>query len=312
MPGKSGITVEIDEALVRRLIDTQFPQWAHLPIHKVEPGGWDNRTFLLGDEMSVRLPSAAGYAAQVVSEQHWLPKLAPQLPLPIPEPLALGKPGEGYPWSWSVYGWLEGETATDERIGNPTEFAVDLAGFLAALHRIDATGGPPAGPQNFYRGGALEVYDGQTREALRLLEGRIDTKTARAIWEEALATEWRHPPVWVHGDIAWGNLLVKNGRLAAVIDFGSSAVGDPACDLAIAWTLFRNQSRHAFRTTLPLDEGTWARGRAWTLWKAMITVSGQISRSAEEIAISARVIDAVFGDYRLRSAEAEQKTRDST
>lgn len=296
MSNKSEITVEIDTPLVRRLIRTQFPQWAHLPIRKVEPGGWDNRTFLLGDEMSVRLPSAAGYAAQVASEQHWLPKLAPHLPLPIPVPLAQGSPGEGYPWSWSVYGWLEGETATDERIADLDEFAIDLAGFLAALHRIDTAGGPPAGPQNYFRGASLTVYDTQTREALRLLEGRIDTKTARAIWNEALASEWQRPPVWLHGDIAWGNLLVKEGKLSAVIDFGSSAVGDPACDLAIAWTLFRNGSRKTFRNALPLDAGTWARGRAWTLWKAMITVSGQISRSAEEVTTSARVIDAVLAD----------------
>lgn len=290
--------VAINTPLVRRLIETQFPQWTHLPIRKVEPGGWDNRTFLLGETMSVRLPSAAGYAAQVASEQHWLPRLAPQLPLPIPAPLALGKPAEGYPWPWSVYSWLEGETAIEERIGDLGQFATDLASFLAALHRIDTTGGPPAGPQNFFRGGSLTVYDGQTREALRLLEGRIDTTAARAIWEEALATEWRHSPVWVHGDIAWGNLLVKEGKLAAIIDFGSSAIGDPACDLAIAWTLFRKASRDAFRAALPLDAGTWARGRAWTLWKAMITVSGQIGRSAEEIGISTRVIDAVVADYR--------------
>ncbi|WP_054311060.1 aminoglycoside phosphotransferase family protein [Mesorhizobium sp. 1M-11] len=301
MPGKSGITVEIDKALVRRLIAAQFPQWTDLPIRKVEPGGWDNRTFLLGDEMSVRLPSAAGYAAQVANEQRWLPKLAPHLPLPIPTPLAWGKLGEDYPWSWSIYGWLEGETASEERIGDLAEFAVDLADFLAALHRIDTAGGPPAGAQNYFRGGSLAVYDGQTREALRLLQDRIDTTTARAIWEEALETEWQHPPVWVHGDIAWGNLLVKDGKLCGVIDFGSSAIGDPACDLAIAWTLFRNESRSAFRTALPLDGGTWTRGRAWTLWKAMITVSGQIGRSAAEIAISANVIDAVLADYRTET-----------
>lgn len=299
MSDESEVTPEIDAALVRRLIETQFPQWAHLPIRRVEPGGWDNRTFLLGAEMSVRLPSAAGYAAQVTREQHWLPKLAPHLPLPIPTPHALGKPGAGYPWPWSVYGWLEGDTATDGRIGSLDEFAVDLAAFLAALHRIDAVDGPPAGQQNYFRGGSLTVYDDQTREALRLLEGRIDTKTAHAIWEEALATQWPHAPVWVHGDIAWGNLLVKDGKLCAVIDFGSSAVGDPACDLAIAWTLFRTTSRDAFRTALPLDAGTWARGRAWTLWKAMITVSGQIGRSAEEIRTSERVIDAVLADYRI-------------
>lgn len=301
MSDTSEITVEIDATLVRRLIDAQFPRWANLPVRKFEPGGWDNRTFLLGDGMSVRLPSAAGYAAQVIREQHWLPRMAPHLPLPIPTPLALGEPGEGYPWPWSIYGWLEGETATDGRIGNVDEFAVDLAGFLTALHRIDAIDGPPAGPQNYFRGGSLTVYDDQTREALRLLDGRIDTKTARALWEEALPTQWRHAPVWVHGDIAWGNLLVKDGKLCAVIDFGSSAVGDPACDLAIAWTLFDNGSRNAFRQALSLDTDTWARGRAWTLWKAMITVSGQISRSAEEIRLSEQVIDAVLADHRAGS-----------
>src|SRR5438874_5552849 len=153
----------IDEELVRRLIAEQFPHWAHLPIRPVEPGGWDNRTFRLGDRMSARLPSAAAYALQVEKEHRWLPELAPGLPLPIPMPLAKGAPAEDYPWPWSVYGWLDGEPADPDKITDLTEFARSLAGFLIALYRAEPAGGPPAGRHNFYSGGQLAIYDAQTR-----------------------------------------------------------------------------------------------------------------------------------------------------
>ncbi|MES0036801.1 phosphotransferase [Mesorhizobium sp. M0046] len=172
----------IDAALVRRLIAAQFPEWADLPVEPVEPGGWDNRTFRLGDRMSVRLPSAAAYVAQVEKEHRWLPRLAPHLPLPIPVPLAKGAPGEGYPWPWSVYRWLGGRPAAGELIADLTEFARSLAGFLVALYRIDAVGGPPAGQHNFHRGGRLSVYDAETRAALSALGGRIDKAAAEAVW----------------------------------------------------------------------------------------------------------------------------------
>ena len=264
----------IDAALVRRLVATQFPQWADLPVEPVAFGGWDNRTFHLGDHMTVRLPSAAAYALQVEKEQRWLPRLAPHLPLPIPVPLAMGVPAEDYPWHWSVYRWLDGEIATIEtHRRSAANSRRRWRDFLVALQRIDATGGPPPGPHNFYRGGPLTVYDGETRQALAALEGRIDTGAAREVWEAALAATWRGQPVWVHGDVASGNLLVRDGVLSAVIDFGSSAVGDPACDLYIAWTFLEGESREAFRAALPLDEATWARGRGWTLWKALITLA---------------------------------------
>ncbi|HTE19971.1 MAG TPA: aminoglycoside phosphotransferase family protein, partial [Armatimonadota bacterium] len=242
--------VDIDVGLVSRLVAAQFPQWADLPITPVEFGGWDNRTFHLGEQMTVRLPSAAAYSLQVEKEQRWLPKLAPQLPLPIPVPLAMGRPGEGFPWHWSVYRWLEGEIAAIERIAELPQFATNLAQFLVALYRIDATGGPPPGPHNFFRGGSLTVYDGETRQAIAALEGDIDTETATEVWEASLAATWHGAPVWVHGDVAAGNLLVRDGRLSAVIDFGSSGVVDPACDLAIAWTLFSGESRETFRAAL--------------------------------------------------------------
>jgi aminoglycoside phosphotransferase (APT) family kinase protein len=264
----------INTALVHRLVDGQFPQWKDLPIRPVALSGWDNRTFHLGETMLVRMPSAAHYASQVEKEHRWLPKLAPWLPLQIPVPLAIGEPAEGYPWKWSIYRWLEGESAASAHIDDLSAFATSLAQFLIALHRIDTKGGPPPGPHSFYRGGDLKHYDEETRKAIALLKGKIDAEAATEVWESALATNWEGSPVWVHGDMSAGNLLVQNGKLSGVIDFGQLAVGDPACDLAIAWTFFHDKSRDLFRALLPLDEGTWARGRAWTLWKALVVAAG--------------------------------------
>lgn len=293
----------IDVALVAGLVAQQFPQWAGLPIRPVASDGWDNRTFHLGERMTVRLPSAASYALQVEKEQHWLPKLAPLLPLPIPAPLALGVPTDIYPWHWSIYQWREGESATIERIADLPQFATALAQFLSALQRIDAAGGPPAGAHNFFRGGPVAVYDAETRQAIEVLGSSIDTRTVTAVWDRALASPWLGPPVWFHGDVAAGNLLVKDGRLSAVIDFGTSGVGDPACDLAIAWTLFDGESRAAFRKQLPLDAATWARGRGWALWKALI-VSAQLPGTNPdplEIEKSRHVLNEVLADHTLTS-----------
>jgi len=260
-------------------------------------GGWDNRTFHLGADMSVRLPSAQGYVAQVDKEHRWLPRLAPHLPLPIPVPLARGVPGAGYPWPWSVYRWLDGEIATVARIADMRAFATALAQFLTALQRCDPTGGPPPGPHNFYRGGPLTVYDAETRQAIAALEGRIDAAAATAVWEAALHATWHGPPVWVHGDVASGNLLVTEGRLSAVIDFGSSGVGDPACDLAIAWTFLSGAGREAFRAGVPVDSATWARGRGWALWKALITLAPLLPIDPVKAAEPRRVIEEVLADH---------------
>ncbi|MDP4155666.1 MAG: aminoglycoside phosphotransferase family protein [Bacillota bacterium] len=293
--------LRIDEALVSRLVTTQFPQWKDLTIRPVALSGWDNRTFHLGEYMLVRMPSAASYAAQVEKEQQWLPKLAPLLPLPIPVPLAVGEPTEGYPWSWSIYRWLEGESAASTPIADLCDFASSLAQFLLALHRIDSTGGPVAGPHSFYRGGPLKTYDVETRQAIMSLKGKIDVDTAIEVWETALATTWHGSPVWIHGDISVGNLLVQEGKLCAVIDFGQLAVGDPACDLAIAWTLFEGKSRDIFRTLLLLDPGTWARGRAWTLWKALIMAASLTDSNAVEAREPWRIIDEVLADHKQSS-----------
>jgi aminoglycoside phosphotransferase (APT) family kinase protein len=289
-------SLSIDEDLICRLVETQFPHWVSLPVHPVSSGGWCNRTFHLGSQMVVRLPRLEAYAVQVTKEQHWLPQLAPVLPLPIPTPLALGKPGCAYPWNWSVYKWIGGEIALPERIANLGEFANALGKFLAALQRVDIEGGPAPGPHSFYRGGSLKTYNAQTRQAIAILDGKIDIGAVTEVWASALGSTWVNAPVWVHGDVSAGNLLVRDGRLSAVIDFGNCTVGDPACDLAMAWTMFEGESRAAFREALALDTDTWARARGWTLWKALIVAAGMTNTNAVEAANPWRVIDEVLAD----------------
>lgn len=286
----------IDAALVARLVTAQFPQWSGLPIRPVEPGGWDNRTFRLGADMAVRLPSAAWYAPQVAKEHRWLPVLAPHLPLPIPAPIAMGCAGEGYPWPWSIRSWLAGRPLAEVADIDLILLAEGLGAFLAALHRIDSTDGSSAGPENGHRGGRLAVYDAEVRDALDALGDHIDGAAARVVWEDALASRWEKAPVWVHGDMAAGNLLVRGGRLAAVIDFGGLAVGDPACDLAVAWTVLDDAGRQALRRALPLDRPTWARGRGWALWKALIVASG-FDANQRDVALSWSVIETAIRDH---------------
>ncbi|AXB49164.1 aminoglycoside phosphotransferase family protein [Amycolatopsis albispora] len=273
--GRAGI----DAALVRRLIAAQFPQWRHLPVTPVEVDGWDNRTYRLGDELTVRLPTAAGYVPAVDKENEWLPRLAPGLPLAVPSILGRGEPGEGYPFPWSVRGWLPGETAVPERIGDLSSFALAVAEFILALQRCDTTGGPLAGAHSFYRGASPGHYDEDTRRYLSILDGHIDTAKAARVWEAALEARHTGPPVWFHGDLAYGNLLMENGKLTAVIDFGTSGVGDPACDLVLAWTMLDDHSREVFREAVAQDEGTWARARGWALWKAMLTLAKDLGRA---------------------------------
>ncbi|MEV0704775.1 aminoglycoside phosphotransferase family protein [Saccharopolyspora sp. NPDC050389] len=291
--GRAGI----DAALVERLIDAQFPRWSGLPVTPVEVDGWDNRTYRLGADMTVRLPTAAGYVPAIAKETRWLPRLAPSLPVAVPPILAEGAPGEGYPFPWSVRGWLPGETADRGRIDDMPRFAASLAEFIKALQRCDATGGPLAGAHSFYRGAPVGHYDEETRRCLAVLDGRVDSARAAAVWHAALTTEWRDEPVWFHGDIAFGNLLVDNGQLAAVIDFGTSGVGDPACDLVIAWTLFSGESRRTFRDAVGHDEATWARARGWALWKALLTLAECIDEDRERAAVQQHVIDEVLADH---------------
>ncbi len=286
----------IDSSLVHHLIKAQFPQWANLPIRPVDYGGHDNRTFCLGNEMSVRLPSAEEYVRQVEKEQQWLPKIAAHLPLPIPQPIAMGIPSEDYPWNWSIYKWLEGESANSLALSDEhlVTIAEQLAKFLSEFHKFDADGAPAPGLHNWWRAAHTSVYDPETRSLIEKLKDFVDADHARSLWQRALNSKWNKDPVWVHGDVASGNLLVKDNRLAAVIDFGCMGIGDPACDLTIAWTFFRGKSRDVFKENLPLDKETWARARGWALWKALYELSQLEDKSGETLAKQQQIIDAVI------------------
>jgi aminoglycoside phosphotransferase (APT) family kinase protein len=234
----------------------------------------------------------------VDKESQWLPRLAPHLPLAIPEPLALGAPGEGYPWRWSVCRWLDGENATIEQFTDPRQAATDLARFIAALRQINPAGGPPPGPHNFYRGVPLAARDESTREAIAALDGMIDSDAATAAWDDAFqAPPWQEPPVWIHGDLQAGNLLVNGGQLSAVIDFGGLGVGDPACDLMIAWNHFSADARVAFHAALPDDDTTWARGRGWALSVGLIALPYYQNTNPVLASISRYAINEVLADH---------------
>ncbi|WP_431944666.1 aminoglycoside phosphotransferase family protein [Micromonospora marina] len=288
--------IPVDAAQVRRLVADQFPHLADLRVEPVANGGWDNWTFHLGPELLARLPSAEEYALAVEKEHRWLPALAARLPLPVPAPVARGEPGAGYPYPWSIYRWLDGETARPDRIAEPVRLALDLAGFLAALRNVDAAGGPQPGVHNWFRGGTLRTYDKKVEQALVALGGNVDAGLVREIWARAVGARWDGMDRWFHGDIAPGNLLLAHGRLTAVIDFGTCGVGDPACDLAIAWTLLTAEGRAAFRERLAVDDATWARGRGWALWKTLSTYSRTFDdpEDAEESAEAQRILGEMF------------------
>jgi aminoglycoside phosphotransferase (APT) family kinase protein len=262
----------VDGDLVRRLITGQFPQWAGLAVHRWPSGGTVNAMYRLGDDMAVRLPLVQGGAKDVSLEQEWLPRLAPHLPTRIPEVLGAGKPALGYPWPWSVYRWLAGEHPEAGVLREPVLLAGDLAAFVAAMRSITLPGAPKA-----HRGGPVASLDAATRAAIgelrRIPQEDIDCDAVAAIWEEALrAPVWDGPPVWLHADLMPGNLLIDGGRLAAVIDFGCTGTGDPACDLFPAWNLLPDDAREVFREALAVDDATWIRGRGRTLSQALIAL----------------------------------------
>lgn len=288
--------VETDVTLVQRLLAEQFPQWSGLPLRPVTSSGTDNALYRLGDEMVVRLPRIDWAKGQAEKEAHWLPRLAPHLPLQIPVQLAIGKPGQGYPWSWSIYRWLAGESATLKSLADPCQAAVELASFISALQQIDPVGGPRAAEHN-RRGMPLIKRDADTRAAIAASQGLFDTDAVLAIWETALqAPDWGRAPVWFHGDLLPGNVIVEAGRLSAVIDFSGLAVGDPACDLMIAWGLFTGESRAVFRAQLAVDDATWVRGRACALSQAVIFIPYYLHTNPVGVANARHMLAEILKD----------------
>ncbi|HEY2209857.1 MAG TPA: aminoglycoside phosphotransferase family protein [Gaiellaceae bacterium] len=256
--------LELDEALVRRLLAEQFPEWQELPLQRIEPSGTVNAIFRLGDDFSVRLPRREGPAEPGSVELEWLPKLASRLPVEVPVPVAQGRPGADYPWFWEIHTWVDGEVVGVDEL-DALQAARDLAVLVLALRHVDPSGAPAG------RGIPLAVRDEQMRYWWARFDG--DPRAWEA-WQRALsAAPWDSPPVWHHGDLDCRNWLVRNGRISGVIDWGSMGVGDPACDVMVAWKLHSAAARDAFREALPTDDATWERARGWVVSQAVAALS---------------------------------------
>ncbi|MDX6259042.1 MAG: hypothetical protein QOH84_730 [Kribbellaceae bacterium] len=285
----------IDDELVRRLVAAQFPRWSGLAVSEVSSSGTVNAMYRLGDSLTVRLPRIAGGVSDIEKEFAWLPRLAPLLPVRIPTPVGLGEPADGYPWPWSVQEWIPGSIAVAGEVRDPVGLAEDLAGFVRAFRAIEVPGGPAA-----YRGGVLSLQDEETRAALAQLEGWIDTATALAAWESALAAAPARSSCWVHADLMPANLLVtEGGRLAAVIDFATAGVGDPACDLIPAWNLLPAAGRRIYREALEVDDDAWVRGRGRALSMALIQLPYYRNTNPGIAANAQHVIDEVLADFNV-------------
>lgn len=299
MTNNNALEEQVDIALdlAVHLLTTQFPHWAHLAIEPIKSAGTDNALFSLGDDMVIRMPRATWATEQVKKEQEWLPRLAPNLPLPIPVPLAQGRPDETYPWNWSVYRWLGGEDVQAREVDDLNQASRDLAGFIRALQRIDPADGPRSGKHNNYRGVPLAVLDPTVRRSIAALENLIDTSAASRAWAAALEVpSWQEAPVWIHGDIHGGNLLISDGRISGVIDWGLAGVGDPACDLIVAWNLLTGESRDIFRAGVGVDDSTWTRGRGWALYTGLVALPYYLHTNPVIVRTSRHVINEALAD----------------
>lgn len=290
-------TPEITVSLVKRLIEGQFPQWSSLAIRLVKKSGFDNVTFHLGDELSVRLPRLKSFSTQPLREHQWLHKLAPHLSIQIPEVIALGKPSAEYPWHWSVCRWIEGTSFNSFTRKELQQLAIPLADFLKELHAIDGAGGLEPGEENFFHGASPKVNDAKVQEAFEKIDRYVDINAAKEIWSRAVSSEIVKKPVWFHGDMNTGNFIEKDGKLAAVIDFGTMGVGDPACDLKIAWTLFDKPARDLFKDHLGYDTGIWDRAKGWTLYNNSIYgLAFNKDLTSEGIQICQKIAEKIFED----------------
>jgi aminoglycoside phosphotransferase (APT) family kinase protein len=259
--------IDVTEGLVRRLLDEQHRDIAGLPIAPLA-NGWDNVIFRLGDEFTVRVPRRQMAAVLVENEQRWLGVLAPRLSIPIPVPVRFGAPTEYFPWYWSVCPWFEGQMAADTSLSDPTAEAVRLGEFLEALH-LPA---PDDAPENPFRGQPIAEVTPRFESNLERLDSLVEAGSVEARWRElADVPEWGGAPVWLHGDLHTANVLVQDGSLSAVIDFGDITSGDPAVDFAVAWMLFDSRQREVFRASAGgIDDATWSRGQAWALHFALV------------------------------------------
>jgi aminoglycoside phosphotransferase (APT) family kinase protein len=283
--------VEIDEAMVRQLVATQFPTYRDLPIRAVASTGTVNAIFRLGDDRCVRLPRHERWTADLENELRWLGPLRAGLSLGAPEPLAAGEPGSGYPFRWAIYRWLDGDTYAPERIDDEQRAAADLALFVSELRRMDTAGAPPSGRL------PLRQLDQATRGAIGASGHRINRDAVTAVWAHSVqGRAWAGTAVWRHCDLLPPNLLVAEGHLLAVIDFGVAGVGDPAADVIAAWSVFGAAGRARFRDVLEVDDETWVRARGYALTQAVQIIPYYAETNPAFVAMARRTVEEVLAD----------------
>lgn len=262
----------IDKNLVNSLLKKQFPEFENLEIIALDYSSVDNKIFRLGDEYLIRLPSAKKYSFQSEKEQKFLSKIADFVTIKVPELVRAGKKSDIYPSNFSIFKWIDGETAKNIQQENKEQFAFDLANILLEFQKINIENFPCSDQKNFYRGGDLNNYNQEFLYSLNHVKDLINYNNAQEIWNLALNSKFSHKNQFVHGDLSGDNILIKNEKLEAIIDFGLMCQGDPACDLVIYWKFFDKKSREIFKNRLNFNEETWNRARGWCLWKSVITL----------------------------------------
>jgi aminoglycoside phosphotransferase (APT) family kinase protein len=274
-----------------------MPEYSSLPLQRVASGGTENAVFRLGDDLAVRLPLRPGAVAGLLKEIRWLPALAPHLTLAVPEVVSTGLPGRDYPYPWALVRWLPGDDAGRVPLKSLQEAAKALAEFVRELRGIDTADAPLPGTEGFGRGGPLAERDPAFRAALEQCVDLIDVPSVRAVWDGALAASaWEERPAWLHADLIPGNLLVRDGRVAGVLDFGAMATGDPAYDVTPAWFVLDGDSRPSFRRLVEADEMTWRRARGLALSQAVIALPYYLHSNPSMVTMARRAIGEVLAD----------------
>jgi aminoglycoside phosphotransferase (APT) family kinase protein len=289
--------VDADASLVRKLFAEQLPEYSTLPIRRLPSGGTENAVFRLGDDLAVRMPLRQGAVSGLLKEIRWMPVIAPHLSLDVPEVVATGEPGVGYPFPWAVVRWLDGEDALIGQIDSMREAARTLGHFVAQMQSIDTTDAPLPGSEGFVRGQSIALRDPDVRAALAQSDGLVDVARVAEIWDDALAApDWDGAPVWLHADLIRSNLLVRDGRLAGVLDFGAMATGDPAYDATPAWFLLDVANRREFRHIVGADEATWRRARGLAVSQSIIALPYYLHTNPSMVATARRGIAEVLAD----------------
>ena len=285
--------VHIDAKLLRRLLESQFEQWSQQPLSFVSSSGTCNVIYRIGKDLCARLPRQPSDARYLEKELEWLPMLSSHLSIKVPRPIARGVPGIGYPFTWAVYEWLEGEPFDAEEIGGRPRIAESLAQLVAQLRVIDTTHAPKSN-----RDAALSANNPSVLEAIESLDENIDRDAVRSVWEASVRVPaWKGDDLWIHGDLLPTNILVKNHQLTAVIDFGLVGVGGPAVDIIPAWSTLRGEARQTFRSALNIDSVIWARARGLALRQALKIIPYYLESNPSFSVMARRTVEEILIDY---------------